>query len=193
MCNVGWNAAANVQRNSVLNGWSGYSKTVGTKTLGRREQTTILESNLCGVRDCRCPYLLVAVVKLNFAPHACSFYFITVLILSHVFIHLFIYYAFDMIFIYVHNKWKWNGNERANDTCRCGVLCLCQPITSWTVTNVVEWLAVVGLHRYAHIFRQHRVDGETLSELTSDTLVVSIINWVQCFYKGWSACKTTPF
>ena len=49
-----------------------------------------------------------------------------------------------------------------------------QPITSWTVANIAEWLAVVGLHRYAHIFRQHRVDGEAVSELTPDTLIVSV-------------------
>jgi len=61
-------------------------------------------------------------------------------------------------------------------------LCLRQPIGSWTVANVVEWLAVVGLHRYAHIFRQHRVDGEALSELTSDALVVRIRVGTTKFY-----------
>jgi len=43
------------------------------------------------------------------------------------------------------------------------------------VANVVEWLAVVGLHRYAHIFRQHRVDGERLAQLTSDMLLVCTV------------------
>ena len=53
------------------------------------------------------------------------------------------------------------------------VLLLLQLVTSWTVANVVEWLAVVGLHRYAQVFRQHRVDGEALASLTSDALTVS--------------------
>jgi len=53
------------------------------------------------------------------------------------------------------------------------MLLLLQLVTSWTVANVVEWLAVVGLHRYAQVFRQHRVDGEALASLTSDALTVS--------------------
>jgi len=32
---------ANVQGKGIPNGWSGYSKTTGTKMCGRREQTTI--------------------------------------------------------------------------------------------------------------------------------------------------------
>jgi hypothetical protein len=39
-------------------------------------------------------------------------------------------------------------------------------VSSWSVDHVIEWLARIGLaEHYAHTFREHEIDGQTLCEL----------------------------
>lgn len=44
------------------------------------------------------------------------------------------------------------------------------PLAQWTIRNVAEWMAVVNLHRYAHVFMQHDKKGNDLSNINEAML-----------------------
>ena len=49
---------------------------------------------------------------------------------------------------------------------------LLQPISQWTSTNVVEWMAALNLYRYAELFRSKDIKGVDLLSLDKDKLMV---------------------
>lgn len=51
----------------------------------------------------------------------------------------------------------------------------CQPLESWTVNNVIEWMAALNLYRFAELFREKQVTGEDLKVMDADKLHVSSI------------------
>jgi len=53
------------------------------------------------------------------------------------------------------------------------VLFRLQPISQWTSTNVVEWMAALNLYRYAELFRSKDIKGVDLLSLDKDKLMVS--------------------
>lgn len=48
-----------------------------------------------------------------------------------------------------------------------------QPISQWTSTNVVEWMAALNFYRYAELFRSKDIKGVDLLSLDKDKLMVS--------------------
>ena len=48
-----------------------------------------------------------------------------------------------------------------------------QPISQWTSTNVVEWMAALNLYRYAELFRSKDIKGVDLLSLDKEKLAVS--------------------
>ena len=71
-----------------------------------------------------------------------------------------------------------------------------QPIESWNVTNVIEWMAAVNLYRYSQIFKRYNVDGQKLSALEESQLMVGVatcayfINFHSCLSFNISASST---
>ena len=59
-------------------------------------------------------------------------------------------------------------------SCVCinGLFYLLQPISQWTSTNVVEWMAALNLYRYAELFRSKDIKGVDLLSLDKDKLMV---------------------
>ena len=54
------------------------------------------------------------------------------------------------------------------------VCCFVQPISQWTSTQVVEWMAALNLYRYAELFRSKDIKGVDLLSLDKDKLAVNI-------------------
>ena len=48
-----------------------------------------------------------------------------------------------------------------------------QPISQWTSTNVVEWMAALNLYRYVELFRSKDIKGVDLLSLDKDKLMVT--------------------
>ncbi|XP_071799761.1 phosphatidylinositol 3-kinase regulatory subunit alpha-like isoform X2 [Asterias amurensis] len=44
------------------------------------------------------------------------------------------------------------------------------PMLKWTVENVLNWMAVTHLYRYADVFKKHQIDGQYLMELNLEKL-----------------------
>lgn len=49
-----------------------------------------------------------------------------------------------------------------------------QPVSQWTSTHVVEWMAALNLYRYAELFRSKDIKGLDLLSLDKDKLTVII-------------------
>lgn len=47
-----------------------------------------------------------------------------------------------------------------------------QPISQWSSTHVVEWMAALNLYRYAELFRSKDIKGVDLLSLDKDKLTV---------------------
>lgn len=47
----------------------------------------------------------------------------------------------------------------------------CATVATWTVKDVIEWLANLGLPQYENIFQEHQIDGSELLHLTHDSLL----------------------
>ena len=45
-----------------------------------------------------------------------------------------------------------------------------KPLDSWTLDNVCDWLAEVGLHAHIDTFKENEILGEHLRDLTRDDL-----------------------
>jgi SAM domain (Sterile alpha motif) len=56
--------------------------------------------------------------------------------------------------------------------CINGLFYSLQPISQWTSTNVVEWMAALNLYRYAELFRSKDIKGVDLLSLDKDKLMV---------------------
>jgi len=52
-------------------------------------------------------------------------------------------------------------------------LFLSQSIEEWTADNVVEWMAVLNLYRYAGVFKSKDIKGSDLINLDREKLLVS--------------------
>lgn len=50
-------------------------------------------------------------------------------------------------------------------------LCL-QPLSQWTSSNVVEWMAALNLYRYAELFKSKDIKGADLITLDREKLMV---------------------
>jgi phosphoinositide-3-kinase regulatory subunit alpha/beta/delta len=48
-----------------------------------------------------------------------------------------------------------------------------QSIEEWTADNVVEWMAVLNLYRYAGVFKSKNIKGSDLINLDREKLLVS--------------------
>lgn len=62
-------------------------------------------------------------------------------------------------------------------------LLLLQPISEWTVANVVEWMAAANLYRYVDLFRDRQVTGKDLLAMDENKLMVSVC--LRRFFIGW--------
>lgn len=49
-----------------------------------------------------------------------------------------------------------------------------QPLETWSVGNVIDWMAALHLYRYAELFRENKVTGRDLQTMDEDKLRVSI-------------------
>ena len=49
-----------------------------------------------------------------------------------------------------------------------------QPVEQWTYTNVVEWMTVCNLHKYAETFQSHQVNGIDLVSINENKLKVCV-------------------
>lgn len=50
---------------------------------------------------------------------------------------------------------------------------LLQPISEWTNSNVVEWMAAANLYTYSDVFRCKDIKGADLINLDREKLIVS--------------------
>lgn len=48
-----------------------------------------------------------------------------------------------------------------------------QPISEWSSSHVVEWMAALNLYRYADVFRCKDIKGSDLVHLDKEKLMVS--------------------
>lgn len=58
-------------------------------------------------------------------------------------------------------------------------MCVCfffQPISEWTSSHVVEWMAALNLYPYCDVFRCKDIKGSDLCNLDKDKLFVSALN-----------------
>lgn len=64
--------------------------------------------------------------------------------------------------------------------CVSNLFCLLvsvQPISEWTVGNVLEWMAAVNLYRYVELFRDKQITGRDLLAMDESMLMVSFA-WI---------------
>lgn len=54
------------------------------------------------------------------------------------------------------------------------LFCL-QPLSQWTSSNVVEWMAALNLYRYAELFKSKDIKGSDLITLDREKLMVGFI------------------
>lgn len=61
---------------------------------------------------------------------------------------------------------------------------LLQPISEWTNSNVVEWMAAVNLYTYSDVFRCKDIKGADLINLDREKLIVSkkVLTYFQFTY-----------
>lgn len=57
-----------------------------------------------------------------------------------------------------------------------------QPVSQWTSTHVVEWMAALNLYRYAELFRSKDIKGLDLLSLDKDKLTVIIFRKYANYY-----------
>lgn len=50
---------------------------------------------------------------------------------------------------------------------------LLQPVSEWTSSNVIEWMAATNLYPYAEVFRCKDIKGSDLVHLDKEKLMVS--------------------
>ncbi|KAK2167462.1 hypothetical protein LSH36_27g01056 [Paralvinella palmiformis] len=50
------------------------------------------------------------------------------------------------------------------------------PVDQWTVTQVIEWMAVIQLYRYAEVFKHYSIKGRDLKSLNYQKLLDMKIN-----------------
>ncbi len=55
-----------------------------------------------------------------------------------------------------------------------------QPISQWSSTHVVEWMAALNLYRYAELFRSKDIKGVDLLSLDKDKLAVISFFFPSC-------------
>lgn len=59
---------------------------------------------------------------------------------------------------------------------RSTVSFLCpQPVSEWTLVNVVEWMSALNLYRYVDVFKSKGITGSDLLHLDQEKLMVSIV------------------
>jgi hypothetical protein len=57
-----------------------------------------------------------------------------------------------------------------------------QPISQWSSTHVVEWMAALNLYRYAELFRSKDIKGVDLLSLDKDKLTVISFSFLLLFF-----------
>ena len=79
---------------------------------------------------------------------------------------------FAVICCYFVSLKSWMNLCKFSCVCINGLFYLLQPISQWTSTNVVEWMAALNLYRYAELFRSKDIKGVDLLSLDKDKLMV---------------------
>lgn len=66
-----------------------------------------------------------------------------------------------------------------------------QPVSQWSIANVIKWMAAVNLHRYAEVFKVHTINGMQLLHLDDTKLRVSDV-LEDCAYFNKTLCRALP-
>lgn len=56
-------------------------------------------------------------------------------------------------------------------------------ISEWSVEHVLEWLLSIDMEPYTEIFRENKIDGNELTHLTNDSLLVNLHIGIDVFKK----------
>jgi hypothetical protein len=82
---------------------------------------------------------------------------------------------------FVYTKLKTSGLKKKSNSRTCIFIVFnmqlfhfLQSIEEWTADNVVEWMAVLNLYRYAGVFKSKDIKGSDLINLDREKLLVSL-------------------